>query len=328
MACGLESRAAQGGEDKLFLKGVMNHLLAIVGPTAVGKSRLALRLAKTFGGEIVNADSRQFYRYMDIGTAKPGPEELSLVPHHLIDIVSPDDDFGLAQYQELAYRAIDSIHRRRRLPLLVGGSGQYVWSVLEGWRVFWVPPDRGFRRALEERAAEGGGDEIYRELKASDPEVAERIDRRNIRRVIRALELARDVQGKPAGLPLKLPPSFDSLIIGLTTDRAELHRIIDLRVDKMIEKGLVSEVKRLVSMGYGYDLPAMSAIGYRQIGMSLKGEMSLKTAIQQIKFEIHRFVRQQYNWFKLRDARIRWFDIKSQVEPEITSLVKEFIGRE
>ena len=305
----------------------MNHLVAIIGPTGVGKSELAIRLAQVFGGEIVSADSRQVYRYMDIGTAKLRPEQLSLVPHHLIDIIKPDEDFSLAQYQELAYRAIDNTQRLNRLPLLVGGSGQYVWSVLEGWGIPRVPPDREFRRRLEKRAAEGDGDKLYGELKTIDPEAAERVDRHNIRRVIRALELTREEGGQPGRLPTKEPPPYNILIIGLTADRAELYRIIDSRVDKMIEQGLVEEVKKLVSKGYGYDLPAMSAIGYSQIGMSLRGEMSLKVAIQQIKFESHRFIRHQYNWFRLKDDRIRWFDIKNRVEPEIITLVKEFIGK-
>lgn len=305
----------------------MNHLVAIIGPTGVGKSELAIRLAQVFGGEIVSADSRQVYRYMDVGTAKIKPEQLSLVPHHLIDIIKPDEDFSLAQYQELAYRAIDSIQRLHRLPLLVGGSGQYVWSVLEGWGIPRVPPDREFRRRLEKRAAEGDEDKLYGELKTIDPEAAERVDRYNIRRVIRALELTREEGGQQGRLPTKEPPPYNILIIGLTADRTELYRIIDSRVDKMIEQGLVEEVKKLVSKGYGYDLPAMSAIGYSQIGMSLRGEISLKVAIQQIKFESHRFIRRQYNWFRLKDDRIRWFDIKNRVEPEITALVKEFIGK-
>lgn len=305
----------------------MNHLVAVIGPTGAGKSNLAVRLARVFDGEIVSADSRQVYRYMDIGTAKLKPEQLSLVPHHLIDIINPDEDFSLAQYQEMAYRAIDDIQRLNRLPLLVGGSGQYVWSVLEGWGIPRLPPDREFRRRLEKRAAEGGGDELYGELKAIDPEAAGRIGRHNTRRVIRALELTRGGERQTARLPSKEPPPYNILVIGLTADRAGLYRIIDSRVDKMIEQGLVEEVKKLVDRGYGYDLPAMSAIGYNQIGMSLRGEMSLEAAIRQIKFESHRFIRHQYNWFKLNDDRIRWFDIKNRVEPEIIALVKEFIGR-
>ena len=306
---------------------MINHLVAIVGPTGVGKSGLALKLTQAFNGEIVGADSRQVYRYLDIGTAKPGPRELSIAPHHLINIVNPDEDFSLAQYQELAYRAIDSIIKHRRLPLLVGGSGLYIWSVLEGWGIPQVPPDRELRYSLEEKAARVGRDELYRELMAADPIAAQRIDRRNVRRIIRALEVTRGAGVAFSQLQRKQPPPYDTLIIGLTADRAELYRRIDLRVDKMIEKGLVAEVQRLVSMGHSLDLPAMSGIGYRQIGMFLKGEISLEAAIRQIKFESHRLVRHQYNWFKLRDERIHWFDIGDEIEGPITALVKEFVSK-
>ena len=305
----------------------MNHLVAIIGPTGVGKSRLAIRLAQAFDGEVVNADSRQIYRHMDIGTAKPGGEQLSLVPHHLIDIVSPDEDFNLAQFQQMACRAINNIQRRHKLPLLVGGSGQYIWSVLEGWGIPRVPPDKEMRRRLERRAAEGDEEELYRELEAIAPAAAERIDQRNVRRVIRALEVASSKHGLSAGWQPDTPPPYNSLIIGLTTDRAALYQAIDLRVDKMIEQGLVEEVKKLVAMGYGYGLPAMSAIGYNQIGLFLRGELGFEAAVQQIKYEIHRFVRHQYNWFKLQDSRIRWFDVKGKIEAEITDLVREFISR-
>ncbi len=304
-----------------------NHLVAIVGPTGVGKSGLALKLAQAFNGEIVGADSRQVYRYLDTGTAKPDPRELSIAPHYLINIVNPDEDFSLAQYQELAYQAIDSIIEHRRLPLLVGGSGLYIWSVLEGWSIPQVPPNRELRYSLEEKAARVGRDELYRELMAADPIAAQRIGRRNVRRIIRALEVTRGAGIAFSQLQRKQPPPYDTLIIGLTADRAELYRRIDLRVDKMIEKGLVAEVQRLVSMGYSLDLPAMSGIGYRQIGMFLKGEIGLEAAIRQIKFENHRLVRHQYNWFKLRDERIHWFDIGDEVEGPITALVKEFVSK-
>ncbi len=169
----------------------MNHLVAIVGPTGVGKSKFAIRLAHEFNGEIVSADSRQVYRYMDIGTGKPTRQELYTVPHHLISIVNPDEDFSLAQYQQLAYRAIESIQQRNKLALLVGGSGLYVWSVLEGWGIPQVPPDLKYRHNIEEKAARVGTDELYQELMKVDPEAAMRIDRRNVRRIIRALEVYR-----------------------------------------------------------------------------------------------------------------------------------------
>jgi len=306
----------------------MNHLVAIVGPTGIGKSRLALHLAQAFSGEVVSADSRQVYRHMDIGTAKPSPEELPLVPHHLISIVSPDESFSLAQYQTLAYQIIQDIQQRDKLPFLVGGSGLYVWAVLEGWKIPSVPPDPEFRQNLEKRAANSGANELYQELMEVDPTAAQKIDPRNTRRVIRALEVHRKASTSFSQLQSKETPPFNIFIIGLTADRAELYRRIDLRVDEMIAHGLVAEVEKLVNMGYDFNLPAMSSIGYRQIGLFLKGELTLAEAIQQIKFETHRFVRHQYAWFRLKDDRIHWFDIKNQVDAEIKSKLVEFLKSE
>jgi len=303
----------------------MNRLVAIVGPTAIGKSLLALRLARTFGGEIVNADSRQVYRYMDTGTAKPTPEELALVPHHLINITNPDESFSLAQYQELAYRAINDIHQRRKLPLLEGGSGLYVWTVVEGWQIPRVPPRPELRKKLEAKAAAIGAEKLYQELVAIDPAAAQKIDPRNIRRVIRALEVYEQTSAPFSRLQRKQAPPFASLIIGLTCDRAELYRRIDERVDRMMAQGLVREVEKLVKMGYDFTLSAMSTIGYKQIGMHLRGKLSLEEAVQQVKYETHRFVRHQYAWFRLKDDRIKWFNILYPFEAEVESLVADFL---
>ncbi len=305
----------------------MKPLIAIVGPTATGKSSLAVKLAEEFNGEVVSADSRQIYRYMDIGTAKLSLVELSAVPHHLIDIVNPDEDFSLADYKKLAERAIDDIHSRGKLPILAGGSGLYIRAVLEGWNIPEVPPDTGLRRELEERAAGGEADELYRELMETDPVAAQRIDKRNVRRVIRALEVSRKAEGKISELQDKNPPSYNTLIIGLTADREELYRRTDSRVDIMIDSGFVEEVRKLVDMGYGPELPAMSGIGYRQILMFLDGEVTLEEAVKKIKTETHRLVRRQYNWFSLKDKRIHWFDIDKEPEQEIKELVKGFIDR-
>jgi tRNA dimethylallyltransferase len=265
---------------------------------------------------------------MDIGTAKPGTEELSLVPHHLISIVNPDESFSLAQYQALAYRNIRDIQQRDKLPFLVGGSGLYVWAVLEGWKIPSVPPDLEFRQNLEKRAVNSGANELYQELMKVDPAAAQKIDPRNTRRVIRALEVHRKTRTSFSQLKAKETPPFNIFIIGLTADRAELYRRIDLRVDEMIEQGLVAEVEKLVKMGYDFNLPAMSGIGYKQIGLFIKGELTLAAAIQQIKFETHRFVRHQYAWFRLKDDRIHWFDIKSQVDAEIKSTLTGFLKSE
>ena len=304
----------------------MSHLVAIVGPTAVGKSKLAIRLAQIFDAEIVGADSRQVYRYLDIGTAKPSPEERALVPHHLIDVVDPDEDFSLALYQRMAYEAIENIQRRGKPAFLVGGSGLYVWSIIGGLRIPQVPPNPQFRRKLEERAAKEGGEVLHRELQEIDPASAQRIDPRNIRRLIRALEVSHLSDVPFTQLQRGEPPPFRALVVGLTTARQELYRRIDSRVDWMVEQGLVHEVEGLLSRGYGPDLPAMSGLGYKQIGLYLEGEMDLAQAVQRIKYETHRFARHQYAWFRPEDKRIHWFDIRNGVQEPICRLVGRFLS--
>jgi len=300
------------------------RLVVIVGPTGIGKSRTGLELASEYDGEIVSADSRQVYVHMDIGTAKPGPEEQALVPHHVIDIINPDEDFSLACYQELATAAIEDIHRRGRLPFLVGGSGLYVWAVVEGWQIPRVPPDDELRRSLEKQAAEGGVDSLYRELTRIDPATARRIDPRNVRRVIRALEVSRSISIPLSELRNRQVPPYDTLVIGLTGDRQEVYRRTDARVDSMIERGMVDEVRKLVGMGYGSAAPVVSGIGYRQISMYLNGEFSLTEAVGQIKTETHRLVRHQNSWFRSEDGRIHWFDVDKGPEPEIRALAGSF----
>jgi len=301
----------------------MSPLVAIVGPTAAGKSSLALELCQTLNGEIISADSRQVYCYMDIGTAKPSKEEQAIVPHHLIDVVNPDEDFSLALYQSKALEAINDIQRRKKTAFLVGGSGLYVWALLEGWRIPPVPPDPVLRHELEARAKVEGGEKLYNELKQTDPVAAERIDPRNVRRVIRALEVS--LQGTPFSQLQVKHPFVDSVIIGLTIDRADLYRRIDDRVDNMIKRGLVAEVEHLVARGYGFDLPSMSGLGYKQIGLYLQVKTDLPTAIQQIKFDTHSFARHQYNWFRLKDKRINWFEAGQGINRDVYRFVQRFV---
>jgi tRNA dimethylallyltransferase len=303
----------------------MKRLVTIIGPTGIGKSALALQLANLYHGEIVNADSRQVYRYLDVGTDKPRPQELSRVPHHLIDIINPDETFSLAQYQTLAYQAIKDIQQRHRLPFLVGGSGLYVWAVLEGWQIPRVSPDPEFRYNLEKRVGDSGIDELYQELAGVDPEAARKIDRRNVRRVIRALEVHQKTKMPFSQLGHKETPGFDSFIIGLTADRAEIYHRIDLRIEEMVARGLVAEVENLLKMGYDLTLSAMSGMGYRQIGQFLKGELTLTAAKERIKTETHRFVRHQYAWFRLTDQRINWFNIQRQDNADIERALAEFL---
>ena len=301
----------------------MNPLVAIVGPTATGKSILALELCQTLNGEIISADSRQVYRYMDIGTAKPTKEEQALVPHHLIDVVNPDEDFSLSLYQSKALEAIDDIQRRGKTVFLVGGSGLYVWALLEGWRIPPFPPDPALRRELEARAQSEGGEALYEKLKEIDPAAAERIDPRNVRRVIRALEVCQ--QGTLFSELQVKKPFVDSVIIGLTADRDDLYKRIDARVDSMMRKGLVAEVESLVARGYGFDLPSMSGLGYKQIGIYLQGKMDLPAATQQIKFDTHNFARHQYNWFRLKDKRINWFEAGEGTTKAVYRFVQRFV---
>ncbi|MDH4067701.1 MAG: tRNA (adenosine(37)-N6)-dimethylallyltransferase MiaA [Dehalococcoidia bacterium] len=284
-------------------------MIAIVGPTAVGKSDVALHLAQYFPLEIIGADSRQVYRYMDIGTNKPSLADRASVPHHVIDVVDPDQGFSLAVYHQLALEASKTIRQKGKLPLLVGGSGLYVWSLIEKWKIPQVPPDREMRRRLESRAEQGDSQSLYRDLKAIDPAAAAKIDPRNIRRVIRALEIYYATGQPPSQLQRKEVPRLSGLIIGFTQERVQLYRRIDSRVDRMIQRGLVEEVEQLLKKGYDPSLPSMSGMGYRQIGQFLRGEMTLPEAIDRMKYETHRLARHQYAWFRLNDSRIHWFDV-------------------
>ncbi len=303
-----------------------NLLIGIVGPTGTGKSKLAINLAQLINGEIINCDSRQVYRYMDIGTAKLKPEERIPVPHHLIDIVNPDEDISLAQYQELAFQSIDSIQKRDKIPFLTGGTGQYFHAVIEGWQIPRVQPDAEYRNRLEERAKNGEADKLYSELVEIDPDAAKKIDPHNIRRIIRALEVYRSQGVQFSKLQRKFAPPYQTLIIGLHLERQELYRRVDFRVDEMINHGLVEEVQRLIEMGYDTGLPSMSSIGYRQIGRYLNGQLSLAEATQQMKYETHRYIRQQYLWFRLKDDDIHWFNISGDYEIECINLVRSFIA--
>jgi tRNA dimethylallyltransferase len=306
----------------------MKRLVAIVGPTGIGKSRLALRLAKAFNGEIISADSRQVYRYMDIGTAKPTKEELASVPHHLIDVVNPDEEFNLALFLDQARKAIDEIHTHGNLPFLVGGTGLYVRAILEGFQPPAISPDQEFRYNIEKRFNENNADEIYRELVNTDPDAAAKIESRNVRRVTRALEVHAKAGKAFSQLGGKIPPAFVPYIIGLTAERSELYRIVDQRVDGMIERGLIPEVENLLKSGYDFTLPSMSGIGYKQIGQYLKGEMTLAAAAQKIKTETHRFVRHQYAWFHLDDPKIHWYRADEWQDPRIDEALADFLKTE
>jgi tRNA dimethylallyltransferase len=298
----------------LVIDNLNKPLLVIVGPTAVGKTALSLRLAADFNLEILSADSRQIYRGLDIGTAKATPQEQAAAPHHFIDIIDPDDILTLAQFQKQAYAVIDACHQRQTLPVLVGGTGQWVQAVVEGWGIPRVPPDYALRAKLEAQAQQKGAQAFHAQLTAVDPQAAQKIDPRNVRRVIRALEVYHKT-----GVPIsehqrKSPPPYRILQLGLTMPRELLYERIDRRIDKMMETGLLNEVQQLVEKEYTWNSPAMSGLGYRQIGQYLRGEMSLDEAVALIKKETRRFVRQQYNWFREDDEKIVWFDISAGLQ--------------
>jgi tRNA dimethylallyltransferase len=274
----------------------------------VGKTATAIRLCSGFGGEIISADSRQIYRGMDIGTAKPTPDEQAAAAHHLIDIIEPSQTLGLAEYQALATAAIADVLARHRAPFLVGGTGQWVRAVIEGWGVPHVPPDAGLRAELAAEAASAGPQVLHARLAAVDPQAAAKIDYRNARRVIRALEVYLKTGTPISDQQRRQPPPYRILQVGLTMPRPVLYARLDARVDRMLAEGLLDEVKSLVGRGYGPDLPAMSGLGYRQIGLHLAGKISLDEAVGLVKKETRRFVRQQYTWFRPDDPAIRWFD--------------------
>eukprot|EP00904_Undaria_pinnatifida_P002327 jgi/Undpi1/12095/HiC_scaffold_40.g14068.m1 len=304
---------------------VTGRLLVIIGPTAIGKTALSLKLARQFNGHIVSADSRLFYRGMNIGTAKPEADELAQAPHHLIDICKPDETLSLGAYQDMAFATIDKIVAGGALPIVVGGTGQYVKSLVEGWGIPRVSPQTDLRASLDKLDT----DELGRWLTLLDPVAADRLDFRNRRRVIRALEVIL-VAGQPISvLQKKSPPPYDIKIIGLTTEREHLYQRIDERVDRMMAGGFESEVRQLQLAGFGAKLPAMSALGYRQIFAYLAGEMRLAEAVERIKFDTHSFVRSQYNWFQLADPAITWFDIRSAEYPDkLTERLAHWIDEE
>ena len=281
--------------------------MAVVGPTATGKTTLAVRLAGDFGGEVVSADSRQVYRRMDIGTAKPSPAQRAAVPHHLIDVVDPDEEYSLALFLRQARSAIANIQSRSRLPILAGGTGQYVWGLLEGWQVPEVPPNPCLRRTLEARARSEGWTALYAELSKKDPEAARRIDPRNTRRVVRALEVALSRRGGVSDATRKQTPPWNVDVLGLTLERADLYRRIDARVDTMMAAGWVAEVEGLLRSGYGPGLPSISSLGYRELCQHLHGQKTLDEAVARIKQRTRRLAKQQQTWFKPSDERIRWF---------------------
>jgi tRNA dimethylallyltransferase len=302
-----------------------NPLVVIVGATAVGKTEIALQLSERLGGEVISADSRQFYRAMDIGTAKPNASELARVPHHLIDVADPDESWSLAFFQEAATQAVADIHSRGRLPLLVGGTGQYIRAVIEAWEIPAQTADTRLRAALERWASQLGPYGLHQRLALLDPQAAKQIDATNVRRTIRALEVIFH-SGRPFSEQRQRSESpYSLLIIGLRRPRPELYTRVDQRIEAMFAAGLVDEVQGLLKKGYSPNLPTLSAIGYREVAAYLRGRMTLEEAKTQMKRFTRRYIRQQSNWFSDKDPTIHWFDLGSSSENQAVEQILALI---
>jgi tRNA dimethylallyltransferase len=296
------------------------RVVGLVGPTAVGKTALAMQLVEHLPIEIVSADSRTVYRWMDIGTAKPSLDERRRVPHHLIDVVDPDEPYSLAQYQQQVFDAIGRIQNRGRMPLLVGGAGLYVSAICEGFALPDVPPNNAFRKALEARAEAEGWRALQQELSAVDPVSAQRIDPRNVRRVIRALEVF-EATGRPfSEWQTPVPNPFECVLIGLRLNREALYQRIDARIDRWLESGFVDEVKDLLARGYAPSLPSMSGLGYREVAHYLGGSLDLPSAVAQFKQATHQYAKRQMTWFGARPS-IQWLDAESVAVEAVLQLI-------
>lgn len=304
------------------LPGLPVPLVVIVGPTAVGKTEIALQLGERLNAEIVSADSRLFYRGMDIGTAKPTLAEQSRVPHHLIDVSDPNQPWSLAAFQQAAHQAIAEIHARGRVPLLVGGTGQYIRAVLEGWEIPNQVPDIGLRDALERWAAEIGPYGLHDRLAILDPASAENIDARNVRRTIRALEVTLRSGQRFSEQRQRSYSPYSLLIIGLKRPRVELYQRVDERIEVMLATGFIAEVQAMLDKGYMPNLPTLSAIGYREIVAYLQGEITLEEAKAQMKRQTRRFVRHQGAWFNEKDPKIHWLDVSEGTVTQIEALIQ------
>lgn len=301
-------------------------VILIVGPTAVGKTELAIHLTEKMQGEIVSVDSRLFYRGMDIGTAKPSKAEMARVPHHLIDIVNPDETLSLAVFQQMAQEIIAGIHERGRLPFLVGGTGQYIRAVTQGWSPPEVTPNARMRDELERLNKEKGNQWLHDKLKILDPEASQAIDLRNVRRTIRALEVIFTTGHRFSEQRGSGDSPYQLITIGLTRPREELYQRVDERIDKMFADGLVDEVKGLLEQGYSPTLPSMSAIGYRECVSVAKGSMTVEQAKVEMRRSTRVFVRRQSNWFKESDASIHWFHPeREKLLNEIETLIRNSI---
>ncbi len=296
-------------------------LLVIIGPTAVGKTKLSIEMAKRYNGEIISGDSMQIYRGMDIGTAKIKPEEMEGIPHHLIDIKDPAENFSVAEFQLLVRAKIDEIAQKGKLPIIVGGTGLYIQSVIYDYQFSDVPGDEAYRLKLEERVKEIGNEALYKELLEVDPESASQIHPNNVRRVIRALEIFHLTGKTMLEFQRTQQPDllYDTAIIGLTMEREKLYERINYRVDIMVEEGLIDEVKHLYQQGLR-DCQSIQAIGYKELFAYFDDKMSLDEAIVNLKQNSRRYAKRQLTWFRNK-MEVNWFDM-TDVE-NVSKKIKE-----
>ncbi len=305
-------------------------IIVVAGPTASGKTGLAIDIAKKYDGEIVNADSMQIYKYMDIGTAKPTLAERAEVAHHLVDFVDPKEEFSVADYTDLAHKKIDDIIKRGKMPVVCGGTGLYISSLIDDVTFGEVKTDYAMREELEKTAKEQGVEVLMQMLKEFDEESAKTIHPNNRRRVIRAIEFY-----KLTGVPIsqhkqmtqKQESRYNPLIMIIDHDREKLYERINLRVDMMIEEGLIDEVANLLDMGYTKDMNSMKGIGYKEIIEYLKGECTLCEAIEAVKQGSRRYAKRQLTWFR-RDERVNYIDAQSDVKESAYKLIEEWIKNE
>lgn len=307
----------------------MEKVLIIVGPTASGKTKLSIEAAKKFDGEIISADSMQIYKYMNIGTAKPSLEEREGIPHHLIDIVEPNEKFSVAEFKERAEVCIKEILQKRKLPIIVGGTGLYINSLINTFDFMNTNENPEFRQKLEEEAQKFGNKVLYDRLKKIDPEVCKRIHLNDLKRIIRALEIY-EVTGKNITENQKsakeISKKYDYIIVGLNTDREKLYERINLRVDIMLKEGLLEEVRniqdRLKDEG---KTTSLQAIGYKEIIEAFEGEITLEEAIEKVKKESRNYAKRQLTWFR-RNQDIKWLEVFDSIEDKldiIENLLKE-----
>lgn len=306
------------------MKNKLPRLIVVCGPTASGKTDLAIVLAKKFNGEIVNADSRQIYKEMDIATAKPTPDYGLQTPdyivdginHYLLDIINPDENFTLSDYKDQAQKTIKEIIKKGKIPFLVGGTGLYIKAIVDNLEIPRVEPDLVLRRELESKSAE----ERIKMLKEIDPETYEKIDIQNPRRVIRALEVVLSTGESFLKQQKKGKPLYDVLQLGIKVDKENLYERINKRCEKMIEAGLVQEAKRLAQK-YSWELPSMSGIGYRQMRDYIEGKMTLEEAIEWLQTDTRHYAKRQMTWFR-KDERIHWIENEKQAEKKIDEFLK------